>query len=215
MKLTTLLATIGLGFCLAPSAHAEFVIGDYLTEGDQLTVIDTKSSVEWLNISLTKGQSANATLARIDSGELLGWRVAIVSEVSDMFGNFFSTVDWMGSTSDNYTAYYNDVSRQEMLLFQNMFDNIKTPGYDFSGGYALDDTENILAVLGPLITNNNYLFYPINRTGRSGLDTVYSHIGTFLVRDYEYVVSNVPVPLSLSALFLLGLGVSRRPKQAQ
>lgn len=38
------------------SANAEFIKGDWKVEGEQLSAVDTDTSLEWLSLSVTRGQ---------------------------------------------------------------------------------------------------------------------------------------------------------------
>lgn len=78
----------GLAAALAVAApalaHAELVIVDWQTPGDQALMWDTTSNREWLRLEQTGGLSANEVWARTD---LRGFTFASVLDVQQLFDN--------------------------------------------------------------------------------------------------------------------------------
>ena len=67
-------------------SHAELLEADYLSKDDSLVTLDTKTGLEWLDLSQTMGKSIDW----FEQSEFKsnGWRIATQSEAVDLYLNY-------------------------------------------------------------------------------------------------------------------------------
>ncbi len=209
MRKSLTLASLTLCLCTSASAQAEFVYTDYLTEGDNLAVTDTSTELTWLNLTVTKGDSYSTTLASIESGELVGWRVATYSEVYAMFDNFFDTIPLESPTNALYDWYYG-ASYTEIKSFNAFFGSAGASYQYVTAGLILDDGQ--LRNVGVQVYNGSKgIFYSFSSNNFLPYEQSHASASTWLVLDTAADLSTpVPTPFVFSSLALLGLGLTRR-----
>jgi hypothetical protein len=193
---------ISLGAATAPASAASIL----LDQG--LTTLDPNTQLEWLDLSLTQGQSYNAVAAGYGGYTTSGWRFATRTELYQLFtdagggGSYPETTITTGNNPTYETAF-----RLSLLLGAT---SIGSSGdiLTFEGtGYLADfhvsssGIEHFIGMfVGALMTGHveGDLGVPLSRRA----DIAYSFIGSYLVRS---TVATTPVPAALP-LFLSGLG---------
>ena len=93
-----LVAAVCCGF--SGFAQAEFVTGDWLEDGDNQAILDTRTGKEWLNMDHTEGM----TLSGIENalnGELSGWRIASYEEIIELVWSQAEIAGVLGSYWDD------------------------------------------------------------------------------------------------------------------
>tara|TARA_Y100000310_G_scaffold338147_1_gene427024 strand:- start:804 stop:1517 length:714 start_codon:yes stop_codon:yes gene_type:complete len=76
-----LVAAVCCGF--SGFAQAEFVTGDWLEDGDNQAILDTRTGKEWLNMDHTEGMTVSEVKHALN-GELSGWRIAEYEEIIEL-----------------------------------------------------------------------------------------------------------------------------------
>lgn len=67
---------------LATQAHASLMNADWTTQGDAKAAIDTRTGLEWLDLTVTDGMSIASVLSQTSAGGLFaGWRLPTMAEV--------------------------------------------------------------------------------------------------------------------------------------
>lgn len=78
-----------LGLAMSPQSHAFWVEKDFLNEGDGLLTLDTRTGLEWLDVSLFDGLSLSEVMAlERERPEFAGFRVASRDQWSFYFNGF-------------------------------------------------------------------------------------------------------------------------------
>lgn len=84
-------------FLSAFQAQAEYVVGDWMTAGDNSAFVDTSTGIEWLRLNVTLGQTMNEVLSQTGEGNLYdGWRVAGAADVQNILDGIMPTVTFNG-----------------------------------------------------------------------------------------------------------------------
>jgi hypothetical protein len=189
---------------VAFTTSAEVINTDWLSPGDNLIISDTATKLEFLKISETKGLSVSQVSALFGT-TYLGWRLPTNDEVGSMLTNLLADAGGYSLVTAHYTMniedkpnttgfnYYLDDTSQRYV-----FGLVKSEESVIMSGFRVGNT-------GEQITYNNHLesIYSLNYS--------HSNYGVWLIRDAVGAV-NVPAPLALSGLALLGLGLIRRKK---
>lgn len=81
IKKALLVTALSLGF--SGFAQAEFVQGDWLVEGDNLSTLDTRTGKEWLRLTETAGMTLDEVTSAL-GGELSGWNIAGVDDMIEL-----------------------------------------------------------------------------------------------------------------------------------
>lgn len=72
---------------VALPAQATLLSADLFETNDGLLTIDTETGLEWLDITATRGQSYDSVASGYGGFMSLGFRFAVVSEVSELYSN--------------------------------------------------------------------------------------------------------------------------------
>lgn len=213
--LSLFLSTTSL-FCAMP-AHAVLITVDWLMPGDGLTVRDTTTSLEWLNLTQTANLSYAQVFAELGAGGGFdGWRYATNTEVVDLFGTYFG----IGLTAGFYGELPAVVDPGVRLASETLSDGVSggTDIFSPNANYRLigftsdvrlngnrfvlgarsrwSDTD-YFTVRDPLLPDELAIWDP----NALAISEFYAHewIGSYLVRP-----AAVPVP---AAAWLLGSGL--------
>lgn len=211
ISVATLLTVISLG------ANANFIKGDWLSIGDNLSVVDTDTGIEWLSVDQTNGKSI-ATVQDQLSTTYLGWRLPTRAEVGEMMGNMYLFTDSSGA-SEKLTAQDSSVFSEAMGF---------SSATAFSSAFHLNDeistfvgSSQILmsGFSGTDITRNS------NTSGIVHMNFAHAEIGVYLVSDGGVTISSIsdpsinivptvpePLTLGLFGLALAGMSVRRQEK---
>ncbi len=187
------------------SANAELIQSDFLVEGDKYAVLDTEQNITWLSNTLTMGQSYNQVMARINGGDLDGWRVPTVSELYTMMSesfskdiNFYSPV-WVYQASTN----------EEAKVFRNLFFSGNSSGYQY-GLFEYNSKISLTGNSGDSVAGLNF----VNGRYEELRYSARQDSGVWLVSDTSDGLSlakDVPVP-AVAIMSMLGLLFTRRKK---
>lgn len=141
MKKTLIAAALGL-FSLNSQAH--LIQGDWLSEGDGLSILDTYSGVEWLKLTETKGMSVPDVLA---NDKYSGWSVANYYNVEKLFKNNIS---------------YN---KENIPLEERHYSSVDDEDrYFLSGRNTEGWTNSLISLLGITKTTSSYSGAFLDRT---------------------------------------------------
>jgi hypothetical protein len=192
-----LVATVG------PAKAALIDYGNYTT--------DTATGLDWLELTVTQGQSVNSVLAGYGGWIAAGYRYASIGDVTQLFLNSDSGNAIISNATS--TATPQNVTGASLLMSFLGITFVQECCNDYSmGGFGFAAPNELLAGLssGANYTTNltqtrGAFFVP---DGFFRLDYSHEWVGSFLVRDSSQV-SAVPAPpaflLILSGLGLLGL----------
>ncbi len=128
---------LAAGAIFSSAAQAELVSTDWLVEGDSKATLDTKTGVEWLDLSETKGKSIAQVQALLDT-TYSGWHLATKRQVFDLFANSFSFVDFdygarnVGVSESNYAI-------SETTNFISKFGSFRTSNAEQVNGLFLNN----------------------------------------------------------------------------
>jgi hypothetical protein len=212
LKMIKLILLSGTLLCAGmTSAYAEFVEVDWQEEGDNSALFDTSTGLAWLDLSETLGQSVLQMQEETvnPSSVYYGWRLPTQSELGTMFFNYFGVGDVEGSPT---ITYINTDSGKSALLSFVRYTGItfETVEGEYAYGYSLMDSGSglLFSEIANKYGNKGYL--RVNNL-RQSADLSFSHesYGVFLVSDGA---KDVPAPIALGALLLLGLGTLHRKK---
>lgn len=215
-----LLTKIGVSALLASAlslpAHAEVINTDWKSAGDNLVITDTATGLEFLKLSETMGRSVDSVIALLDTS-YTGWRISTGSEASSMLSNLLDdTLSYYGGFPDyidgGESHYYNmydvDYSKTRPIVGSTSANN-----YFYSFGLALSGSNDIRMYGFNQHKDGHDGWVYSNMGPIQSSQTAYQY-GVWLVRDAQNIsespISNVPVPLMLSSLAMLGFGLSRR-----
>lgn len=203
---------------MSSGANASLIKGDWQEQGDNLSVVDTVTGMEWLSMTETIDMSINDVSAELNS-TYAGWRLPTTEEVDGLLNNFYYTN--MQSIYLNVRKYYYDVISDKM-------GRTTIGGQAFSMGRYLNTPDNIfgpydvlMAGISRFNTYNNQIYRAHRQDG--DMDTHDITSGVFLVSDGgatlaslnnpsinanntnpPYNALKVPVPASFT-LFGIGL----------
>lgn len=178
---------------LASSAQAAIVATEWEggSFGNTSLTLDTSTSLEWLDMAYTAGQSFNGVQARLSS-DLSGFRVANYYEISELLSN--AGINYIGyapkdvGEGANMATLLNLLGKTEAFSLVGMFDGLSVypqgrPLWRFS-------------LLSDGVSTTSYIEGPFQ-------DHYFaSYVGTFLVRP----VAAIPEPETYG-MFLAGLGL--------
>lgn len=175
------------------SSNAEFIKGDWKNAGDNLSVVDSESGIEWLNLNQTIGMSIGTAQGLLDT-TFAGWRLPSQDEVATMMTNI-SGFDFSGEaykTWYGHTSLYENVAREMTLaLGATKISSEKT----FSAGLSLSND-------GSSALKNEALYDHVSTTygqlniNRNPIPVSYasSYMGVYLVSDGGTTLSSLADP---------------------
>jgi hypothetical protein len=199
------MAFAGLVLGFSGFANAGLIQGNYLSVNDNNTVIDTETSLEWLDISVSSGWSF-ANWESLVQGS--GWRLASIAEVHNLFDTLFPRYDIV-----HPGAIFADTTDSELVsnfkMFQELFgvhefrnngliNTYGRYGSELVGDILMSGTSDFFGGT-PRIFGKNFVF------NVRELD----EMGIYIVRDS--VTVSEPASLFIFALGMIGLA-SRRFK---
>lgn len=210
-KKTLLVSAIALA---SVSAQAELIDSDWKQVSDGLTVLDTESGLEWLNLDQTNGLGFAQIDAKLDN-ELAGWRFATRDELTVLFDHGFTTA-LVGVDGKYYDGVNNPGLSAEIAIFKAL------TGYtsaDRSLGYYWEGS----ALYQAGTIESWFLMSPEYSYDYSAYSGGDGGVGYWLVSDGGLTISSqndpsindvsgssVPVPASAALLGLGLLGFARR-----
>lgn len=177
-KKLLVVATIAAGL-MSTQASAAFVFTDWKTTGDKLSTLDTKTGLEWLDLSRTYGKTFNQVVSQL-STTYAGWRLPTESEVSQLMLNFYGTrgLTAVGWSSRNVIT--STVARNAEIYFR-FGSNTTTRVSDsmVTIGNYLDDNGNLRAAGSALSSaGTTYtILYGMAATGTYSRDSVVTTTG--------------------------------------
>lgn len=186
---------------LSTNANAEFVTGDYLSANDSNVTLDTTTGLEWLGLSLTKGESINGIKSLIENGDYEGFRLATEDEVVFMFDQFLdeSKNNWLSNSQMDFmntlgsflygSGYYSFGLTEGESGAAHLYGALAgSPAiYIGQGDYALDFKSGAYAIY--LVSDSGESYSALNDANYNSLRT-----GN---------VSSVPAPFALSLFAML------------
>lgn len=201
---------------LSFSSHAALMEGDLYENGDGLTTIDTNTGIEWMDLTQTKGMSANEVLA---DPRFSGWRFPSAEEYTALIQSYLPDID-----HDNRLTYYNQkawpnknveiAQIKEMLSF--FIGNERDA--DYLGLYGMYISGNgKVALSGGLLTSRNQYgvhrnaqFYGLNYGGGGDFDYKNGAYSMYLVKGGDV---NAPLVGTIGALSLAAFGFRFRQRK--
>ncbi len=227
MNLTPhLLATVAFGTIalMTQSAQAALLAGDLTTAGDALITKDSRTGLEWLDLTVTKGASYDAVAAGLGGYTTQnGFRFATSAEVSALResaleGKVASVVS-TPTVNELLTAEY--FAAQEINLLLGVTFRISGPGFEFNGSNGYVAPASATGTVTSLTIGSEFTSVsnsPVgSRRGKyqgfsfTNSTTVGSNItGSFLVRNSRPIQSTPEASMLIgSAIALAGLFKSR------
>jgi len=128
---------LAVGFLFSSAAQAELVSTDWLVNNDSKATLDTKTGIEWLDLSETRGKSIAQVQALLDT-TYSGWTLATERQVFDLFVNSFSFYDFDYDTK-NIVVSESNGEISETLDFISKFSSYRTSNAEQASGYFLKD----------------------------------------------------------------------------
>ena len=206
-------------FSMCGTANATLLSVDLNTAGDGLLTLDTNTNIEWLDLTLTQGQSYNSILANFGGYVGQGFRHAIEAELCGLFG---ALGDQVLGCANNQTNIFST-----SILQSSATELVSKLGDTFVGFSSSSVTCGIYD--GGLIQGNRVGLAGIEAGSNAGCVTGFpappsvatldnwittggtnSLVGHYLVRN----AINAPEPttLALLSLGLFGLNFTKRKR---
>jgi hypothetical protein len=241
------LKKIALASILALSsvaANAEFIKGDWKVVGDNLSVVNTETGLEWLSLTQTDGLSISE-VSNLLSTTFSGWRLPTKDEVNAIltssmgadavvagtttleitqeslenaitFENALGTT-WLGNTRGSYNTHYSYGHYYDDptdLSSDIYFGGVK---YYSDGGIKYESDEPINVNLAAHRVRAEGYTFTHNAYGVylvSEGGTTLSSINNPEINTVGYGSTSVPLPTTLGLLGLAMAGLSLRRKSA-
>ena len=208
-KLSKLVVILAASSLFSFGASAELVPKDWATTGDQLISYDTKTNLNWLDLSFTLYTSYNEVLALLDT-DLSGWRLASETEVATLFNSSFTTP----------LSFYADGSTQvlagtdsfdESVNFTSFFGSYQLNNNGYAYGLYKDDAD-VLRMTGVYATESKNSIFGMDYTKdyEYAIDVKHEHFATYLVSN-DMTLPDAPVELTVplpASVGLLGLALA-------
>ncbi len=204
-------ALLGAGLTMGLAAAPASATSILMNQGS--TTLDPATGLEWLDLTLTAGQSYDAVAAGYGGYTTGGWKYATRDQVAQLFtdagGSGVYPED--AATAGNNTTF--DAALALSLLLGATFNTDDSAGFEFAGKGLISDAPDPTAhfyaeFVGVLIYDSNIFVGNLNTSSLSGpLNNLRdSTIGSFLVRS---TLATTPIPPALplfaSAIGALGL----------
>lgn len=228
---------LAVGVLFSSAAQAELVSTDWLANNDSKATLDTKTGLEWLDLSETRGKSVAQVQALLNT-EYSGWKIANEQQVFELFENSLSFINF---DIDERNIAQSDASyaMSETNKFINFLSEFRSSNALSAKGYFIRNKDGVqdVVVAGAVYYWQTYfqdqkasISFDMTQSGYDE-NKVYSTTGVFLVSTGGTTLSSIQdpsinldengvpaiasVPLSASIGFL-GLALlagARRKKQ--
>ncbi|MBT5231789.1 MAG: PEP-CTERM sorting domain-containing protein [Methylococcales bacterium] len=198
-------------------SHADIISIDDSVFGDDSITLDTVRALEFLDVTITQGQSIDNVQSQLDGGRFDGFKIATFLQVSTLFNDFTQVAPYPDNSDITQRVFIDhELSDQDVFTnFINTVGNTQQSRAPFSFatvGLIIDPIlpDGVVARLA--FESRPGILDAVPRTSVFPFfdeTTILSDAGVFLVRD-ALPSANVPEPSTI-LLFSLGLlGASRK-----
>lgn len=197
---------------LSTNSIAAIISTDLYALGDNLLTQDSRSGLEWLDLTETNNMTFNEVSSELGTGGMFeGWRYATNEEVVSLWNNFDHGVDLSENNHTLSLEYYYDrgiVAASNYLgnIYHEYDPNIRygVTGLTVNATTSSSHTSLGGFISGPLTHSTHYRshYYTVYRGENINDDMSHVHTGSYLVR--EFAPGIVPVPAAVW-LFISGL----------
>ena len=181
-----LLCIIVLGYLISFtfSIHAAVTLSDWKQTGDQLVVLDSRTGLQWLNLTLTTNKSFSTVSAQLSS-TYSGFRYATTSEVNALFTDAGIT-----NTTTSFSDQSNWGATSQLLNMWGITSQGATGNYHMAYAYEYNPDEAKIwradiAVTYPASGWWGYAWPNANGSGFGFADT---RFGSALVREQPHAI---------------------------
>lgn len=200
--LFTMVFSLGLCSVANASIITDLSERDWMVIGDGALTYDSSSNLEWLDLTITKGNSILDTEAMPLFGE---FRWATATEIENILDAAINGAGYRSSTSasdlDNALAFLNQIGKTSGNLTSPFTQGVSRGSVNGSHSYGLgfvSATSVNAIVIDPF---SNCCWVETNKRNT---------IGSWLVRDATSVTVPAPATVLLVGLGLAGLRLSRQ-----
>lgn len=174
-------------------SHAAFVLGDVREEGDELSVLDTKTGIEWLNINETMGLSIDQVASELDS-TYLGWRFPSVEEVDSIMAEIYGQTGRTIYENTSSLNYFNTMARYFGFNQRGTILEAKAMYYNGDYGESSYGSSEFLwsGFTASTINNKRTIIRHRNLLVESDVGSI--GVGVFLVSDGGVTLSSIANP---------------------
>ena len=198
------------------SANANLISIDLFSVGDNLVTKDTKTGLEWLDLTETQNLSPRQILEGAGGWSANGFVYATTSQVTQLFlnSNNKATLTPPGEdvTEENLKGALNLLDLLGTTYVQNCCNNFSIVGNGFAG---INEPGLDLIYGAAFGTNLNSTagFFSI-QAGTFSTEFSDPFLGSYLVRSVSAVPLPAAAPLFLSALGFMGFSAKFRKKKS-
>jgi hypothetical protein len=186
---------IGIVFSIfSLAANANFVETDWLSENDSLSTLDVATGLEWMDLTVTRGDSVDTVSSQIVAGgNYEGWRFPTAVEMDTLFRNLFTTAySSFTSSSGKINLGANGSKADEAIQMAQLFgDGVLASGYSYPQGWS--DGQKLKGSGVSLQSGSWYGHGPLAGGGYYE-DSIFSKKGTYLVSDGGVTMSSLLDP---------------------
>ena len=202
------------------------LITDYSLDSETNIVTDKGNNLEWLQWSVTRGQSITDALAHYASD---GWGLASGSQIAGLFNTFdlsYGNFTWQDGQSNTYYSPEDGITESKddrELIFVSLFgDTVNLIGLQASGAlFGFNDNDNTynwaqvgddaqFSVFGQLVDGLYIEGESRLQFNFSNIANFQSSLGVALVRSSDLNAVPEPSALALFALALAGILIRLR-----